>query len=233
MSIQSDPSSNHIRFVQEFKDLVFTEFSDEVNAVCWSRNLKGDFAEITNQVDFKENMIELSDDQLRALHLSPDGSDARDILLSDLNHLRQIGASPVLNLIKCYDRDDRFQPLSADVYSFHVDRSDVPTDTYLCTYFGESTEILPNSQAIQKILIPEIRTELMKMYAGRDENFESFLKDYSYDLHYQPLPQARPLSLGLGNLWKLAVDHPGSHVLPCLHRAPREKVDEKRLLLIC
>jgi hypothetical protein len=114
-----------------------------------------------------------------------------------------------------------------------VDRSDLPTDTYLCTYFGEATEILPNSQAIQKILIPEIRSELMKTYSGRYEDFERFLKDYSFDLHFQPLPLARPMSLGLGNLWKLAVDHPGSRVLPCLHRAPREKVDEKRLLLIC
>lgn len=233
MAIHSDPIVNHIRFVQEFKDLVSTEFSEEVNAVCWSRNLKGDFSEIANQVDFEENMIELNEDQLRALHLSADGSCAREILLNDLNRLKGMGASPVLNVIQCYERDDRFQPLATDVYSFHVDRSDLPTDTYLCTYFGEATEILPNSQAIQKILIPEIRSELMKIYSGRDEDFERFLKDYSFDLHFQPLPLARPMSLGLGNLWKLAVDHPGSRVLPCLHRAPREKNDEKRLLLIC
>ncbi len=233
MSIHSDPIVNNVHFVQEFETLVSTRFSGEVNAVCWSRNLKGDFSEITNQVDFEENMIELSEDQLRAFHLSTDGSYARDILLNDLSLLRQIGASPVLNVIKCYDRDDRFQPFATDVYSFHVDRSDLPTDTYLCTYFGEATEILPNSQAIQKILVPEIRTELMKMHSGLDEDFESFLKDSSFDLHYEPLPLARPMSLGLGNLWKLAVDHPGSRVLPCLHRAPREKIAEKRLLIIC
>jgi hypothetical protein len=233
MAIYSDSIVNHIHVVHAFEDLVSTEFSGEVNAVCWSRNLKGDFAEIANQVDFKENMIELSEDQLRALHLSADGSCAREILLNDLNRLKEMGAAPVLNVIQCYDRDDHFQPLATDVYSFHVDRSDLPTDTYLCTYFGEATEILPNSQAIQKILIPEIRSELMKIYSGRDEDFERFLKDYSFDLHFQPLPLARPMSLGLGNLWKLAVDHPGSRVLPCLHRAPREKNDGKRLLLIC
>ena len=233
MGIHSDPIVNHIRFVQDFKDLASSEYIGGVNSVCWSRNLKGDFSEIANQFVFEENMIQVSDDQLRALHLSPDGSDARDILLSDLSLLRQIGASPVLNVIKRYDRDDRFQFLATDVYSFHVDRSDLPTDTFLCTYFGEATEILPNSHAIQKILIPEICSELMKIHSGRDEDFESFLKEYSYDLHYQPLAHARPMSLGVGNLWKLAVDHPGSRVLPCLHRAPREKSDEKRLLLIC
>ena len=74
MGIHSDPIVNHIRFVQEYKELVSTEFSEDVNAVCWSRNLKGDFSEIANQFVFEENMIQLSDDQLRALHLSPDGS---------------------------------------------------------------------------------------------------------------------------------------------------------------
>jgi hypothetical protein len=42
-----------------------------------------------------------------------------------------------------------------------------------------------------------------------------------------------PISLGLSNLWKLAVDHPESEVLPCLHRAPKEKPNQKRLMLIC
>ena len=108
----------------------------------------------------------------------------------------------------------------------------MPIDTFLCTYVGQSSELLPNSQAIQKVLVPEIRDELKKKYRGSDEGFDSFLSEHFFDLHYQAKPEAQPISLGLGHIWKLAVDHPGSQVLPCLHRAPEEH-GQTRLLLIC
>jgi hypothetical protein len=92
---------------------------------------------------------------------------------------------------------------------------------------------LPNALAIQKVLVPEIREELKKRYGATDECFESFLTEYFFDLHYQEKPMAVPISLGVGNLWRLAVDHPESQVLPCVHRAPKEKNGEIRLLLIC
>ena len=57
--------------------------------------------------------------------------------------------------------------------------------------------------------------------------------EHFFDLHYQVNSDARPFSLGVGNLWKLAVDHPESKVLPCIHRAPIENNGEPRLLLIC
>jgi hypothetical protein len=136
-------------------------------------------------------------------------------------------------LIKCYERDDANTFFPTDVYSFHVDRSPIPIDTFLCTYFGESGDILPNSQAIQKVLVPEIRDELKKIYSGADEGFESFLSEHFFDLHYLAMPEARPISLGLGNLWRLAVDHPESQTFPCIHRAPEEKSKKKRLLMIC
>ena len=120
-----------------------------------------------------------------------------------------------------------------DVYSFHVDRSPVPTDTFLCTYYGESSDILPNSQAQQKVLIPEIRDALIKLHEGSDDDFESFLSEHFFDLHYEAEPNAQPISLGKGHLWRLAVDHPESKVSPCLHRAPMEKKGQNRLLLIC
>ena len=44
---------------------------------------------------------------------------------------------------------------------------------------------------------------------------------------------AKIIQLGIGNLWKLAVDHPKMKVEPCIHRAPEEKSGQKRLLLIC
>jgi hypothetical protein len=92
---------------------------------------------------------------------------------------------------------------------------------------------LSNSQGKKKVLIPEIREELKKLYNGTDEDFESFLTENFFDLHYQPTPSAHPTSLGLGHLWRLAVDHPESKVPPCIHRAPKEKSGQKRLLLIC
>ena len=156
---------------------------------------------------------------------------AREILVADLNILKAHGAAPVLNIIESYERDDFFFP--TDVYSFHVDRSPVPTDTFLCTYHGASSDILPNSQGTQKVQIPELRAELNKLYNGPEEGFDAFLEEHFFDLHYQPKPNALPINLGIGNMWKIATDHPESNVLPCLHRAPIENPGEKRLLLIC
>ncbi len=224
---------NQIQYVTNFSDLVSTSFHGDINAICWTRNLVGDFAEIIEKVELNENIAELAEEELRDLHLSEHGQLARDILLNDLKLLKAHGAAPILNLIRCYDRDDANPIFPTDVYSFHVDRSPVPSDTILCTYYGEASEIVPNSQAIQKILVPEIRDELKKLYHDAAEGFESFLIDHFFDLHYQIKPDAHPISLGLGHLWRLAVDHPESQVPPCLHRAPKEKAGETRLLLIC
>jgi hypothetical protein len=51
------------------------------------------------------------------------------------------------------------------------------------------------------ILIPEIR-ENSKNYMGYSEaEFETFLEEYFFDLHYQPKPNAKPVNLGLGHLY--------------------------------
>ena len=92
---------------------------------------------------------------------------------------------------------------------------------------------MPNSQAQQKVLVPEIRDELKKLYRGAEEGFETFLMEHFFDLHYQPTPAANPVSLGLCNLWRLAIDHPESKVPPCVHRAPIEKAGQHRLMMIC
>ena len=222
---------NQILKVTHFQDLVSTAFHGEVNAICWARNLIGDFSEIVEKVERNENISILDEEELRELQLSEQGQLAREILLNDLKLLTAHGAAPTLNVIKYYERDDSFPSFPTDVYSFHVDRSPVPTDTFLCTYYGESSEILPNAQAMQKVLVPEIRDELRKLYCGEVEGFESFLSENFFDLHYQAQPNARPISLGLGHLWRLAIDHPESKVPPCVHRAPKEKTS--RLLLIC
>jgi hypothetical protein len=204
-----------------------------MNAICWTRELSGDFAEIVNKVVPDENLAVLDEEELRELQLSEQGQLAREILLNDLKLLKALGASPTLNVIRCYVRDDAYPFFPTDVYSFHVDRSPIPTDTFLCTYHGEPSEVLPNAQAQQKVLVPEIRDELKKLYKGAAEGFESFLSEHFFDLHYQAIPDARPVSLGLGHIWRLAIDHPESKVPPCVHRAPIEKNRQHRLLLIC
>ncbi|SFJ62330.1 hypothetical protein [Olleya namhaensis] len=231
--IDLSQAEKQIRYVTNFKDLISIPFQAEINASCWTRNLVGDFSEIIKQVEQNETIVELNKKELLDLKLSKQGQLARNIILNDLETLKAQGASPILNVIKSYQRDDAYPLFPTDVYSFHVDRSPIPTNTFLCTYHGEPSEILPNAQANQKILVPEIRQELKKLYDGADDGFESFLSEYFFDLHYQPKPNANIINLGVGHLWKLAVDHPRSQVLPCIHRAPKEKEGNRRLLLIC
>lgn len=225
--------SSQIGIVATFSDLVNTHFKGEINALCWYRNLEGDFKEIVDQLQLKENITEVDPKELLALQLSEKGNRAREIILNDFQLLTDFGASPALNLLKCYERDDEFDFISTDVYSYHVDRSPIPTDTFLCTYHGQASDIIANEQAVQKVLIPEIRKKLAALHNGPSEEFENFLKENYFDLHYQAKPHTAPVNLGLGHLWRLAVDYPNQQVQPCIHRAPLEKDGEYRLLLIC
>ena len=227
------PSQSQIHQVTNFHDLISAPFHADINAICWTRQLAGDFAEIVDKVQLDGNITVLEPEDLLALKLSAEGQIARSILLDDLQRLTDHGASPVLNLIRCYDRDDAYPFFPTDVYSWHVDRSPIPTATFLCTYHGDASEILPNAQATQKVLIPGIRAELKKLYDGPDEGFETFLSENFFDLHYQATATAQPIALGAGHLWRLAVDSPDSTVLPCIHRAPDEKSGQTRLLMIC
>jgi hypothetical protein len=225
--------SDQIEVVSTFPELIYANFQGDLNAICWYRNLVGDFGEIVSKLQLKENLTEVSIEDLHALQLSEEGSMAREIILNDLLLLTDFGASPSLNLIKNYQRDEELDFISTDVYSYHIDRSPIGSDTFLCTYYGAASEILANNQVEQKILVPEIRQKLKELHNGPEADFESFLTEHYFDLHYQPKPDAVPVNLGLGHLWRLAVDHPEKQALPCVHRAPTEKNGEYRLLLIC
>ncbi|MBL1220252.1 DUF1826 domain-containing protein [Chryseobacterium sp. L7] len=225
--------SHQIGVVTTFSELVNTAFEGSMNAICWDRKLDGDFKEIVSKLQLRENVTEVSIEDLLVLQLTEEGNTAREIILNDLQLLTDFGALPTLNLLKYYERDDELDFISTDVYSYHVDRSPVGTNTFLCTYYGAASDILPNDQAVQKILIPEIREKLKALHDGPEEEFESFLEEYFFDLHYQPKPDAEPVNLGQGHLWRIAVDHPDQKVLPCVHRAPVENDGEYRLLLIC
>ncbi|MEP6956473.1 MAG: hypothetical protein ABI883_06575, partial [Chthoniobacterales bacterium] len=90
--------------------------------------------------------------------------------------------------------------------------------------------------AQRRVDLPEIRAELLEFLGSEEDGaeFREALREHCFDLHYAALPQARPYSFGVGHLWRIAVDWPGSPVPPCLHRAPETLPGEPpRLLLIC
>lgn len=232
-AMNSQTEQSQIKTFSTFDELVNNRFQGNTNAFCWQRNLDGDFGEIVAQLQLLDDITEISKEDLLQLELSEPGNRARQIILNDIQLLENFGAAPSLNLLKSYERDDEFNFMARDVYSFHVDRSPIAADTYLCTYFGASSDIVPNHQATQKILIPEIINELKTLHQGHSESFETFLEENFFDLHYEAKPNATPINLGNGHLWRLAVDHPFQEVLPCIHRAPKEKKGEYRLLLIC
>ena len=221
------------QLVNSFNELVETAFEGEINALCWSRELKGNYAEIIEKVGVEEQLYVLEPDELKSLELSEEGQLAREQILADFESLSALGASPLINIIHQYERDDAFPFFPTDVYSFHADRSPVPFSTFLCTYFGAAIAMEANDQATQKIMIPEIRAELRTLYDGEEADFDAFLEENFFDLHYQADEQAEIINLGKGNLWRLAIDHPECKVLPCIHRAPLENEGEPRLMLIC
>ena len=225
---------SRIRVVNSFHELATTRFADGVNALCWPRALAGDFGEVVNQLGGGEGIITLDEDRLRGLHVSAAGRAAIDLLIEDQRLLRERDLDPVLNCIHGYPRDEAQGPVPTDVFSFHADSATVETDTWLCTYHGPASEGLRNDQARRRVDIPETRVELLRIFGGPDDQtFLEYLNEHCYDLHYAPVPQARPFSFGVGHLWRIAVEYPGSPVPPCIHRAPETTHGSApRLLLI-
>jgi hypothetical protein len=232
----SSPRSNQIKQVRSFDELIGTRFGRGINALCWERQLPGDFGEIVTQLGAGdgEGIAALDEARLRSLPASPAGRLAVEAMLEDLRLLRDHRLDPVLNRIDGYPRDENPGPVATDVFSFHVDSAPVEADTWLCTYHGAPSEGLSNDEAQRRVDIPETRAELLKLFGGADdEAFTEFLNVNCYDLHYAPLPHARPFSFGVGNLWRIACEFPGSPVPPCIHRAPLTLPGQSpRLLLI-
>ena len=226
------PDYPRIKLVSSFHELIITPFADGINALCWPRTLPGDFREIIQHLTISPGITTLDDALLRSLPVSAAGRTAIDILLEDQRLLREHGLDPVLNCIDGYPRDE--DPIPTHVFSFHADSAPVEADTWLCTYHGFPSEGLRNDQAQRRIDIPDTRAQLLKLHGGEeDHDFLEYLADHCYDLHYASAPHAQPFSFGLGNLWRIAVDWPGSPVPPCIHRAPDTTPGQPpRLLLI-
>ncbi len=223
-----------IKRVRSFEELVAAHFADGVNALCWERTLSGDFGEVVERLGVtEEGITALDESRLRGLRLGARGKAAVDVMLEDLRLLRAQNRDPVLNCIHGYPRDEEAGPVSTDVFSFHADSAPVEADTWLCTYHGLPSEGLRNEEARRRVDVPGTRAELLQLYGGEDNDaFREFLQENCYDLHYAPVPAARPFSFGVGNLWRIAVDWPGSPVPPCIHRAPDTQPGQPRLMLI-
>ena len=225
---------SNMRRVASFEELLTTPFAEGVNALCWERALDGDFAGVMEKLALPGGINPLDDSVLEGISWSPACQVAVDVMLADLHLLREHGLLPELNGITGYERDEDSGLLRTDVYSFHVDSATDEADTWLCTYLGPSSEGLANDQARRRVDDPVIRALLLEEYGGADDSgFLDYLADHCYDLHYAPLPDARPFTFGVGNLWRIAVDFPGSPVDPCIHRAPESLPGSApRLLLL-
>jgi hypothetical protein len=218
--------------VHDAETLLATPFANGKNALCWTRTLAGDFAAIAAHFAPRQGRRPIEAAELRRLPASPAVRTAIDTLLADLAALHAAGHEPSLECLRDYPRDpDPLLP--TDVYSFHVDRADVPVATILCSYTGAASEGLPNDEAERLVDRPALRAALRERFGGSEpEAFAAWLREHHYDLHYGPRPGGCAYSFGLGNLWRLAVEHPGAAVPPCIHRAPDPPDRPPRLLLI-
>jgi len=235
MPVSSLPSDYvRVRSVADFEELLTTPFKDGINALCWQRELAGDFKGVMEKLDLKGGITPLDEIFLENELWNPECEAAVDFMLGDLRRLREHGLFPELNGITGYELDLDSGLLRTDVYSFHVDSATDAADTWLCTYLGPSSEGLRNEDTRRRVDDPAIRSILLKNYGGADDaGFREYLSDHCYDLHYVTEPGALPFGFGLGNLWRIAVDYPGSPVPPCVHRAPDSLPESPpRLLLI-
>lgn len=223
-----------IAVVGSFDELVGTPLSGRVNAICWPRELPGDFGEVLAALEPGDGVTHVAEHRLAGLAVGPAGQAAVEVLLDDLRRLRARGHEPGVDCVRGYRRDQRDPDMSTDVVSFHADSATAPTDTFLCTYAGEPSEGLRNDEAVRRADDPRARAKLLARYGGEDgEGFRAYLAEHFHDLHYRPLEGAKPFSFGVGNLWRIAVVWPGCPVPPCVHRAPGGGPGQPaRLLLI-
>lgn len=224
----------NVAFVDNFESLVAYEFGGEINAVCWIRELSGDFGEIERVLPPVEDITSIDREDLAALKLSAAGQQARAHLISDLKLLIDHGLQPSLDLVPSGPGRRNPGPVRTDVADWHADSANAPTDTYLCTYTGASSQGIAPQDAVARPDDPPSRAQLLQFYGGNDdEGFRTFLSEQFYDLHYVEKANARIFEFKQAHLWKIATKYPGCPGPPCIHRAPTTSpAAPRRLLLI-
>jgi hypothetical protein len=211
----------HVRYVNSIEELVSTPMSGAINALCLKRSLEGDFSEVIRHLNAERGITTLDRKKLLALPVSAAGKKAIDFMLRDQELLEAYGFAPELDCVNGYIGHEDQGLMRTDVCSFHVDRATDMADTYLCTYAGASSIGVCNEDVIPRSQVPAVRAVLLKDFGGADdEDFLEYLTENFYDLHYDPLPDARTYCFGVGHLWRIAIDYPGNPVPPCIHRAP-------------
>ena len=222
-----------VGIVGSFDELVSTPFSVKVNALCWPRQLSGDFADIERNLPEIDGITTLDEEDLLGLKLSSSGKIARDQLINDQRLLTGQGLQPSLDLVPSDPPNLDQGPVRTDVGDWHVDSATIEADTYLCSYFGAATEGVLNADVTCQTEIPATREILRQIYGGEDDpEFTIYLTEKFYDLHYALQPEARIFSFGTGHLWRIATKYPGSPALPSVHRAPTTTADQPRRLLL-
>jgi len=240
MYVAKTPSQDlhhpRIAVVDSFEALAAFRFGPVVNAVCWPRQLPGDFDEVAALFAGDDDITSLDEAGIEALkpRLTSNGIAAADALIADLKQMRGRDLQPSLECVPRYERDDAAATVPTDVYSFHADRAPVPADTWLCSYNVAASELIANEDAIRRIDVPETHAALLAEFAESGESdFDDYVRENCYDLHYAAKQGAVPVSFGFGNLWRIAIAYPGCPVAPCVHRAPETTPEQlPRLLLI-
>ncbi|MCB1228353.1 MAG: hypothetical protein KDK99_21280 [Verrucomicrobiales bacterium] len=236
MDASPSPAPPRIRRVRSFEELTQTPLIDGLQALEWSRDVPpGDFARLAHLLakTCGEGITPLDFDELDTLSLSPPCRIALASLRVDFERLLTLGLHPELNLINgCY-LDATGGPLRTDVCSWHIDSATAPADTWLCTYFGAVTEGLIHEDALRRVDQPDLRALLLHQFGGTEgSEFDAFLAEHCYDLHYQPRPGAQAVAFGIGQLWRVTTLCPGAASPPFVHRAPESPPGAPRLLLI-
>jgi hypothetical protein len=222
-----------VHYVHSFEELIHTPYPDGVNALCWQRDLPGSYSELLDLLPLQPGINSIEDADILALEFSVEGRLAARQVLADLELLRQHDLDPVLDAIHGYVEAGETGVIPTNVRSWHVDSATAKADTYLCTYHGASSQALAPGAAIRRCDIPETRAAMLAEFGGKDDaEFEDYLAACCYDLHYLPLPGTKPVNFGVGNMWRIAVQWPGSETPASVHRAPEPEAGRMRLLLI-
>ena len=156
-------------------ELIATPFADGINALCWRRELCGDFGEVVAKLAAGDGIVTVDDDEFLALEVRAAGREAIEVIREDLRQLREVERDPVLNCIHSYPRDEASGPVRTDVFSWHADSAPVEADTWLCTYYGPPSEGLPNEKALRRVDIPETTSSSLNIL-GSQRMTQNFAK---------------------------------------------------------